>query len=382
MKLAILAQSYLFDEYASINGTLVQLHNLAHGFCKSGIDVHYICSTKDKTKPVYEHKDGIHFYWLQHKNGLLGWKQLMSLYKQKLNTIKPDAVYVRGRNTMQYVAGVYANKANIPYVWGTNGDDSAEQWKNLKRLKQSNKGIIKTLVLLPLKAFEDIYINKGMKMPTAIINQSIQQKDAVKKLLNKEGVVLPSYFLPVAHQTEKIDMILWLATLSKQKQPDKFIDIIKRANLNNWFTVLGGGTNNKSFRDYIDKELIGSDIKSLGKINFKDSFKYYQEAKIYINTSLPDADGLPNAYIQSWLSGTIVLSLHHDPNKWMEKYNIGFCSYGDEEKLVSKLQELMASAETITQMSNSAKKFAEAEFSNDKIIQTYKKLFKGNAKRK
>lgn len=382
MKLAILAQSYLFDEYASINGTLVQLHNLAQGFRKSWIEVYYICATKDKTKPVYEHKDGIHFYWLQHKNGLLGWKQLMPLYSEKLNTIKPDAVYVRGRNTMQYVAGVYANKANISYVWGTNGDDSAEQWKNLKRLKQSKKGIIKTLVLLPLKAFEDIYINKGMKMPTAIVNQSVQQKDAVKKLLNKEGVVLPSYFLPVAHQTEKKDMILWLATLSIKKQPDKFIDIIKRANLKKWFAVLGGGTDNKSFRDYIDKELKGTDIDSLGKIDFKDSFKYYQEAKIYINTSLPEADGLPNAYIQSWLSGAIVLSLHHDPNSWMEKYNIGFCSYGDEEKLVSKLQELIDNSQLLSEMSSNAEQFAKQQFSNDKIIDSYIKLFENNARRK
>ncbi|MBC3845169.1 glycosyltransferase family 4 protein [Winogradskyella echinorum] len=379
MKLAILAQSYLFDEFTSINGTLVQLHNLAQGFSKSEIDVHYICSTKDKTKPAYEFKDGIHFYWLQHKNGLLGWKQLMPLYKEKLNTVKPDAVYVRGRNTMQYVAGAYANKANIPYVWGTNGDDSAEQWKNLKRLKYSKLGIIKTLVLLPLKAYEDMYINKGMKLPTSIVNQSIQQKNAVKKLLNKEGIVLPSYFLPVVHQSEKKDMILWLATLSKQKQPDKFIDIINRSKLNQWYAVLGGGTNNQSYNNNIDNKLKGTKIKRLGIIEFKDSFKYYQEAKIYINTSLPDADGLPNAYLQSWLSGTIVLSLHHDPNKWMKKHNIGFCSYGDEEKLVSKLQELIASPETITQMSNNAKKFAEAEFSNDKIIQTYKKLFKGNA---
>ncbi|PWK18004.1 glycosyltransferase family 4 protein [Xanthomarina spongicola] len=382
MKLAILAQSYLFDKTSTINGTLVQLHNLAFGFVKNNVEVHYITVTKDIIKSNYEFKDGIHFHWIQSNKGFFEWKRVMPIYMKILKTISPDAVYVRGRNVMQYVAGMYSKENHIPYVWGTNGEDSAEFWKNVRRLKTVKKSILRKIALFPLKASEDFYINKGMKMANLIVNQSIEQKIETKKNLGKEGVVLPSYFyLPSQEETSKDNLILWLANLSKGKQPELFIDIIDKIDLIHWKVILAGGSNIATYEKSIRELAKNKSIETVGRIDFKDSFKYYNQAKIYINTSKPHADGLPNAYIQSWLSGTIVLSLHHDPNKWMEKYNIGFCSYGDEEKLISKLQEFMASPETITQMSNNARKFAESEFSNDKIIQTYKNLFKGNAKR-
>ena len=73
MKLAILAQTYLHDTTSQINGTLVQLDNLSKAFVKRGIEVHYVCCTNDKNKPVSEKLHGIHFHWIQRGNGYLDW---------------------------------------------------------------------------------------------------------------------------------------------------------------------------------------------------------------------------------------------------------------------------------------------------------------------
>lgn len=380
MKLAILANGYLLDETSSINGSLVQLHNLAQGFNKNGIEVHYIATTKDTTKNSYEVENGIHFHWIHSKRGVLEWKRIMPLYKKTLKIISPDVLYVRGRNTLQYVAGNYVKRNDKVYVWGTNGDDSAQFWKHIKRLKVSKKSIARKMLLFPLKALEDSYINKGMMMADQVVNQSKEQQYSTEKSMSKKGVVLSSYFfLPLQKTILKENLILWFANLSKAKQPELFIEIIKKIDSKNWKVILAGGshidTYEKSIRELAEKTF----IKTTGKVDFKDSFQYYQQGKIYINTSKPDADGLPNAYIQSWLSGAIVLSLHHNPNKWMETHNIGFCSNGNIDELALKLQELIGNPQLLSRMSDNAMSFAKQQFSNDSIINSYINLFEGNA---
>ncbi len=378
MKITVLAQAYLFDGSMTVNGTLVQLHNLAYGFKESGLEVHYIASTKDRTKITKDVIKGIHFYWIHEPTGWLSWKLKMALYMDVLTIIKPDAIYVRGRHVLQYVAGKYAGRYNIPYVWGTNGDDSAEFWKNVKRLKKSNKKMYKKLFLLPVKAYEDYFINKGMKMADTVINQSIHQQKETKRILKKEGVILPSYFINtnIEGENKKKNQVLWLANLSPNKQPEVFVKLIKACSLNTWEVVLGGGTSDKNYENKISGLTNGLPIKTTGKINFKDSFAYYKSSKIYINTSIPEADGLPNAYIQSWLIGTVVLSLNHDPNHWMETYNIGFCAHGDFEALKLKLQQLIKAPKLLETMSDNAIKFAAKTFSNPIIIDKYIELFK------
>jgi glycosyltransferase involved in cell wall biosynthesis len=376
MKLAILAQAWLEDDGFSINGTLVQLHNLAKGFTQQGIEVHYIAQSTKHKNYTTEEKYGISFHWIPLVQGIWAWKKMMPAYKEKLNDIAPDAVYVRGRNVLQYVAGKYAQKHKINFVWGTNGDDSAEFHKNRKRLWSSAKPLYKKVILTPLKAYEDVYINKGMEMATKVVNQSLQQKEATLRILGKEGIVVPSYFLPEEVQVEKENIILWLATLSPKKQPHIFLTLLKTLHFHgSWRGVIGGRSTYKEYTKKIYKDAEGI-AQCLGKVPFSESNALYARSKIYINTSLPEADGLPNAYIQSWLNGTVVLSLHHDPNHWMKRHNIGYCAHGDKNALQTKLQLLIDKPQQLEQMSEKAKHFARDTFANPGILKTYLKEFK------
>jgi len=376
MKLAILAQTYLFDKTASINGTLVQLHNLSKAFAQKGIEVHYICSTKDKKKPSKEIKNSIHFHWIQTQSGIQEWKRQMSLYKEILEKVQPDSIYVRGRNVLQYIAGNYAKSHKSNFVWGTNGEDSAELWKNCRRLLASKKNIIRRAGLLPLKLYEDYYINSGMKMADFVVNQTKNQKEFTRKTLRKKGIILPSFFLPTENSLQKKNQILWLATLSSNKQPEIFIELLQDLRFMNWKGILGGGTTNLNYENAIREKSKNLPIEITGNIEFENSFFYYQRARLYINTSRPDSDGLPNAYIQSWLSGTPILSLHHDPNNWLMEQNIGYCAQGSVKRLKTKLQELIENPEEIEKMGKRAKNFAEEHFSNNRTIVAYINLFK------
>ena len=117
-------------------------------------------------------------------------------------------------------------------------------------------------------------------------------------------------------------------------------------------------------------------IKFLGKIDFFESTDLIGNSKILINTSDNNSDGLPNTFIQSWLAGTIVCSINHNPNNWMDRYDIGYCSDGNILDLCDKVKYFSSNSLLLDEMSLKSKKFAKEKFSNDKIIQKYINLFK------
>ncbi|MGK0448646.1 MAG: glycosyltransferase involved in cell wall biosynthesis [Polaribacter sp.] len=378
MKLAILAQSYLFDETVSVNGSLVQLYNLAQGFYQNDVEVYYICTTKDRSKADFEVREGIHFHWIQLQTGLFEWKRIMPIYNNILKTIAPDALYVRGRNVLQYVAGKYAKKHNVTYVWGTNGDDSAEFNKNIKRLKESNKSLLKTILLYPLKAYEDCYINNGMKMPNYIINQNKHQQEETLKHLKQEGFVFNSYYyINDSKEISTKNQVLWLARWSKEKQPELFIEMIsqiKQPDVD--FTMAGGSSDSQDTKELIDKAN-KNNIKTPGKIDYKNVNGYFAKSLVFVNTSY--REGVSNTFIEAMLNGVPVLSLNSNPNNWLSDYNIGYCANGNLEQLTKVLNDLLIDREKLKKMSEDAKSFAKQQFSNDDIIESYIKLFNKNA---
>lgn len=378
MKLAILAQSYLFDETASINGTLVQLYNLSQGFKAKNVDVHYVCLTRDLSKPKYEILNGIHFYWIKARPDVLGWKKEMAEYKRVLCEIKPEAIYVRGRNVMLYVAGNYSYKYKVPFVWGTNGDDSAEFWKNSKRLKDTKKSLLKKIVLFPLKWYEDLFINKGMKWAQHVVSQNTHQKEQTLMLLNKTSRIINSYYF-IEENQEKItkEQVLWLARWSKEKQPELFVDMVSRLDQPNVTFVMAGDPKNETTYKELANTASKLNIKIPGKISYKEVNSYFSKALIFVNTSY--REGVSNTFIEAMLNGVPVLSLNSNPNNWLTDYNIGYCANGDLEKLTMQLNSLLKDRTTLETMSTNAKTFAKQQFSNDSIIESYIKLFQQNA---
>lgn len=375
MRLAILAQGWLHDKTATINGTLVQLHNLAIAFAERGVEVHYIATTGDKTKPAIEHSENIIFHWTYIQWSLLSWRKIISVYRKALEDTQPNAVYVRGRNVFLYVAGKYSNQNKKVFVWGTNGDNGAELWKNTRRLMASSKSIIRKVILAPLTIYEDIFINKGIKMAGFIVNQNLKQYFETQGNLNREGIILSNFFLPVNSVDKKENLILWLATLAPFKQPEIFIDLISQTDLHGWKAIIGGGTTDTKYEKKVRSLISGQSIELIGIIPFEESSQYYQRARLYINTS--KWEGLSNAFVQSWLSGTPVLSLNNDPNNWLNQKGIGFCANGDFLLLKRKLHELINDPMQIEVMGNKAREFAEKEFSDPEIINTYIRLFRG-----
>lgn len=382
VKIAILADSFLHDESTGVNGTQVQLFNVSNALAGREFTVHYIAGTRDfqQASDVY---GGVRIHWMRPAAGAFGWPRNTLAATRILDGIDPDIVYQRGRSHLTHAASAWARKRGKRFVWASNGEDSCDFWKNLARVRHSRRPFWKKCLLwiyfLPL----DLLIHRGIGKANAVINQTAHQNQRLRANFGKDGAILPSYFPPPAPNTAggKEKLILWLANPGPGKRPDLFLDLAERlADEAAWRFVLGGRIPDSPYGHDLATRLAAlPNAEAAGAIPFRESDVWYARASLFLNTSLPEADGLPNAYIQAWYAGAPVLSLHHDPNGWLARHGLGFCADGDEAALAAKARDFMNDPDTLAQMAARCRTFARETFGGDDVVDGYVKVFTAGA---
>ena len=377
MKIAFIADFFLLDKTTGVNGTQVQMYNLASAFEDRGFEVHYISLTQD-SKPADEVIDGIRIHWIPRSKNLFSWIKDIRTYKKILNRIQPDVLYQRGRSHLTYTAAEWAKKNKAKFIWGSNGEDSCDFWKLIKRVQRSKRPLWKKLLLYPYVCVQDVLIHKGIRGASQVVNQTEHQKARLQKNYAKEGIVLPSYFLPPSEDQKRVkeNIVLWLANVNPGKQPELFIRLAEYCqDCPGWKFILGGGTHNRKY--WQDISSLASrlpNLKLIGSVPFNETHEYFARASLFVNTSLKEADGLPNAFIQAWLNQTPILSLNHDPNDWMKTNHLGFCAHGNLEDFLNKGKALITEPQQIESMSQNCDVFARKTFASDETINAYVRI--------
>ncbi len=378
MKIAFLADAFLSDKSTGINGAQVQMYNLALAFKKAGLEVHYISLSKDYPR-IDEIINGIKIHWIPNKNNIFSWLHYMNNFTPILDKIQPDILYQRGRSHLTYIATKWSKKNKKQFVWGSNGEDSGEFWKLIKAVNKSQRTLWQKFLLYPYVAVQDIFIHQGIRGADKVVNQTNFQKNRVWKNFKKTGIVLPSYFLPITKPQQKKKIVLWLANLCTNKQPELFIKFAElNQDLEEWNFILAGGTNDKKkyWQSLLHQVAKVKNLQMIGQVPFEETHKYYAQTSLFVNTSLKKADGLPNAFIQAWQNSTPVLSLNHDPNDWIQTHNLGYCAHGNEEEFLHHGRKLLEHFEQIEAKQENCQQFALKTFAAKETIDSYLKLFK------
>jgi len=378
MKIVFLGQ-FLLDKSTNITGSQVQNYNLAAAFSRRGYDVHYLAITRNK-KLSFELKNKIKVHWIQYNNYFFNWIWSLFIHIKILNEIKPDIIYQRGRSYLTYIAAKWAQRNRKKFVWASNGEDSCDFWRQIKRLQRSQRPLWKKIILFPNMMFQDLLIHKGIRGAHAYVNQTDYQKKQLQKNHGKQGIVIPSYFVAPSNRNnlKKDKIILWLANLNRNKQPEIFLELAENCiNNREWQFLLGGGTKDTKYLQLINRKAKKlPNVKILGYVPFDKTDDLFAKASLFVNTSIREADGLPNSFIQAWLNKTPVLSLYHDPNNWIKSYDLGVCTNGDVKRFFKIAKSLIEDRKKLERIGNICAKFAREIFCSDMIINSYLHIFK------
>lgn len=197
----------------------------------------------------------------------------------------------------------------------------------------------------------------GLNLADKIICQTNEQKKKLNKYLQVKSTVITSGYPIRARKSVKKQGILWVARAETWKQPELFIQLAKKFPQEKFTMICPPAENEPDyFKIIAAKAGKISNLKFIQFIPFKEIDAYFASAKIFISTSL--SEGFPNTFIQAAKNMTPVISYQVNPDKIIDKYQIGFCAHG-KNRLATLLKQLLKNQRLRRQLAVNAYNYAK-----------------------
>ncbi|MBD3343019.1 MAG: glycosyltransferase [Candidatus Lokiarchaeota archaeon] len=341
----------------TLGGAEVQLFILADKLVEDGCKVVYLTGDFDE-QTVYK---GIEF--IPFKKKKRGSILNLLYFLRKLKRVDADLYIQRGRKQETFFLGLFSYIFKKQSVFFISMDIDCDKFK-FRKLWRNSRNFIKPFVV-------DISTSWGMKKISLIIAQTKFQQSKLKRKLSLNSVVLSNmHNLSQYQETEKDKIVLWVANMKEWKRPELFLELAQRLkNTDLKFWMIGAlNTNYKNIIDRTEKE--NKNFKYWGSIPFDQISKYYENASVFVNTSLSN-EGFPNSFIQAWASRCLVVSLSFDPDSLLHKNGFGIFCNGNFNDLQETIVKYSRDNRTAHKIIENAHNYVLNEFSIENKIKDF-----------
>ena len=180
----------------------------------------------------------------------------------------------------------------------------------------------------------------GLNLADKIICQTQDQQELLRGSLKTKSVVVRSgYPIKPPKKLKKAD-ILWVARAEKWKGPEMYIRLAKKFPREKFVMICPPAENNPKYFEFIKtKACTDSNLKFIKQTPFSKINAYFAKAKLFVSTSL--SEGFPNTFLQSGNNFTPIISFKVNPDRIIDRYNLGFCADGDEKQMEKLLRQIL-----------------------------------------
>lgn len=217
----------------------------------------------------------------------------------------------------------------------------------------------------------------GLKLANQIICQTKEQQAQLRKGLKRKSSVISSGY-PIGKPGNLTQLkkqgVLWVARAESWKNPELFINLAKKFPQEKFTMICPPAESNPNYFKIVKKK--ANEIPNLtfiDKVPFNKIDESFAKAKVFVSTSLNE--GFPNTFIQAAKNKTPIISFKVNPDKIIDKYQIGFCAEGDERQMIILLKELLKSNQLWQRLATNAYNYARQCHDIKKTVRQYQKLF-------
>ncbi len=348
--------THFFSE--RVGGVEIQTYLLAKYLAQAEWDVHFLAETENPDKAGNdENWDGIHVHWLKRKGQFHFIRYDIEVL---LNSLNPDFVYQRGRSRITFSGlGARWKKATRGKLIYHCAEDNDFNFDFHTRQADSKRGLKKIVWTLHGK-LADHYFKKTIKASDIVLSQTEFQKNLFKEKLGLESFILRSaHEIPDEPFTKSSPQIVfWIANVGRRKQAELFVKLASSLQDTPAHFVMAGPIPDEIYK----KEILGEaaslkNFEYIGPLSWEESNKWFTKASLFINTTLPGREGFPNTYIQAWMRGVPVITLHCDPDGIIKKNGLGFCAE-TLDNMTRLTRTLLADPAELLKMSEEVMRYA------------------------
>lgn len=276
------------------------------------------------------------------------------LFHNKIKKEKPDVLIQHGLTIFSCLLSLYCRIFKIKFVFMFASDVEVEG------IYQTSK---KRCILfnLLLQTAEIIVVQNKYQ------NKFLSDKKGVKNSLIYMGFPIRTFL------SAPRGFVLWIGRCDPWKQPQLFIDLAK-VHKDQRFLMICPKVDAKFFNKI---KTLAKEINNLTFIDFasfEDSWKYFEQAKLLINTSR--SEGFPQTFIQSVICGVPIISLNVNPDNFISDNQCGFVCGGDTKLLNTTLLRVLEDSSVYNSLSNNSLIYANKNHDIAKNIINFMDILK------
>ncbi|MCF7958710.1 MAG: glycosyltransferase family 4 protein [Phycisphaerae bacterium] len=223
------------------------------------------------------------------------------------------------------------------------------------------------------KKIRGLAVKWAFKKAQAVITQNDSDAENMLRTTGIASTVIRNGSRLLPAQDTQRDTILWVGRSAAVKRPELFIELARQVPEEHFTMICQKTLGDTDYKSLVEQAKHTPNLTFIPRVSFHEIDKYFQRARIFVNTS--DSEGFPNTYVQSCKSGAPILSLHVNPDNFLNHYKCGLCADGSWEALVRMLNQLLI-PDIAKAYGQNGRHYAEQTNDISQIIDQYKELFR------
>lgn len=334
-------------------GSEIQTYFLGQELVRRKWNVHFIRENLEK-KGGSEIVDGMDVHSLKPARSFMTWMNISGLYRI-MKKVNADMWYCRAARTYVFSVWLLSKILGGKVIWACSSDVYVT--KELGR-EWEKKNILVSIIFFLDKRF----FIKAIRNIDLVLLQTYNQKTKLKENWNIDGTVIRNgYPLPEFTATKRQPVILWIGNLRRLKHPEKFVQLAHVFQDRDYrFRIIGKEMGFPFLTEIVRKaDRTYNNFEYLGEQELSCVHLLLKQAKLVVHTG--EYEGFSNVFIEAWLFGVPVVSLHVDPDGIIKKNNLGRISHSMDQ-MKHDIQEIMNNPFLWTDISGKARRFAIENF--------------------
>lgn len=376
-RICFVCDSFISDSDATITGPMVQTYLLGKELMKRGWDVHYLAYSKQDKAGTEENFEGLTIHWIQHRKYL----PLLSYFQvlRNLKKINADYYYQRGRDILAGITVRYCRRYRQKFIWASAGESGVERGKYINQLKKKKRSLLKIIPLWIEAKMNDWICEYGIENADRIIVQTVYQGEQLKKNFGMDSIVIKSgHPVPNAIERTKPFKILWIGSIKQVKRPELFLQLAEMCQDLDCEFWMAGQMVDQRFSPMIKSAVsMLPKFKFVGVVPFDQSQTLISQAHVLINTTDDGYEGLPNAFVQAWLSGTVIVSRFSNPDQGITQYDTGYLQ-PEIKEIAAWLRDIISNEYLWTDLSLNGIKYSKKRYALEEIVNQFNSLIVDN----